>query len=871
MIISHTRSPLRTINIYFFLCACAKIILMKKKLSFIFFKIGALVSAVLVFVFSVIGARSLVSAIIDVNRNTNILLSALCIGLLMPFEVACLLISVKIDAKVCRETNKEKVRKYGIASIIAGIGNVFGIISGIIILGMSDEELAEPLEFRNKNNPFVKFFAMIGLEDSSPYVKNYLNEANMRSGIFMSAVIIILEIWLLYYQFHEHIIPEWADKVGKAESPFHYVFTSISIYVLFLLVCLTMLVYFAGTLNKRRSQKKRFLSSMITGGITASYCFFIFFESSLKSWKADSRIIWLNSLLIVIYSCAFIFSLLIIALSATRYLFKKDGKALLVLMIVFFSVICLVFGFRVSYNDYFRGKEIICYLTMMIYVACLLIWKPYTSVSIVGAVASGFYLLIKSITPVPYAGESASVFQEGDRVNYITFFISLAMVSISIYNQRINEGEKDERLEQLATIDELSGLFTYAHFINEAEEILKEKNDERKDKIILFLNVVNFKSINDQKGFAQGNNFLRALAEIIRQVFANDISSRVGDDHFVVLTSFDGVEEKIIELKEKTLAIDIIEGAKLEVGGYLPTGPEDDLRRGADKARYASSLKPKDNHPYVIYDKDMHNGYHKMQYIIHNVENAVHNGWLKVYYQPVVWSKNRKLCGAEALARWIDPKYGFLSPGEFIPVLENNRLIHILDAGVYEIVCRDIRAAIDEGKPVIPISINFSRLDFELMDAVQVLDDLMKKYNVPKEYIHVEITESALIDDLSSLNDSINRLKKEKYALWLDDFGSGYSSLNVLKDYEFDVLKIDMKFLSGFHEKPKSKIVIQSVINMAKDLGIKTLAEGVETDEEVDFLKNVGCERLQGYHFGKPIPKDELLEKIKSGELPLGI
>ena len=844
---------------------------MKKKLTFIFFKLGALVSAILVFVISVICARALVSAIVNINRSTNLLIGIICITLLMPFEVSSLLISVKIDARVCRETNREKVRKYGVASIISGIGNVFGIISGILIFKMSDEELLEPLEFKNKNNPFVKFLSMTGLEDNSPYVKNYLNEANMRSGVFMSAVIIILEIWLLFYQFNKHIIPEWADKVGKAESPFHYVFTSISIYVLFLLVGLTMLVYCASTLNKRGSPKKRFLASMITGGITAAYCFFIFFESSLKSWKADLRIIWLNSLLIAIYTCAFIFSLLIIALSATKYLLKKDGRALLVLMITFFSVICLVFGFRVSYNDYYRGKEIICYLTMMIYVACLLIWKPYTSVSIVGAVASGFYILIKSIVPSPYEGETASVFQEGDMVNYITFFISLGMVSISIYNQRMNEGEKEEKLEQLATIDELSGLFTYVHFINEAEEILEEKNDERQDKVILFFNVVNFKSINDQKGFAQGNNFLRELAEITRQVFNKDIASRVGDDHFVVLTAFDGVDAKIKELKEKTLAIDIIEGAKLEIGGYLPTGPDDDLRRGVDKARYASSLKLKDNRPYVIYDKVMHNGYHKMQYIIHNVENAVHNGWLKVYYQPVVWSKDRKLCGTEALARWIDPKYGFLSPGEFIPVLENNRLIHILDAGVYEIVCRDIREALDEGKPVVPVSINFSRLDFELMDAVQVLDDLMKKYNVPKEYIHVEITESALIDDLSSLNDSINRLKKEKYALWLDDFGSGYSSLNVLKDYEFDVLKIDMKFLSGFHEKPKSKIVIQSVINMAKALGIKTLAEGVETDEEVEFLKNVGCERLQGYHFGKPIPKEELLEKIDNGELPLGV
>ena len=844
---------------------------MKKKLSFIFFKIGAFVSAILVFIFAVIGARALVSALVsETARTLNIILSILSLAVFMPLEASSLLFSVKINARVSKETDREKVKKYGIISIIFGAGNVFGLVSGIIILTMSDEELKEPLEFKNKNNPFIRFFTMVGLEDTSPYVKNYLNEANMRSGVFMSAVIILLELWLLYYQFTKHIIPDWDTKVGSSPTPFHYVFTSISLYLLFLFVGLTMLVFCAGTLNRRFSPKTRFILTTAVASVAAIYCFFIFFETSLKNWNG-TRYIWMNSLLVGIYTCAFIFALLVIAISIVKYILKKEGRPLFVLIIIFFTVICLIFGFRVSYNDYYRGKEIICYLTMMIYVACLLIWKPYTSVSIVGAVASGFYILIKAIVPSPYEGLTASVFQDGDTVNYITFFISLAMVSISIYNQRLNEGEKEERLEQLATIDELSGLYTYAHFINESEEILKPRNAERKDKMFLFFNVVNFKSINDQKGFAQGNNFLRELAEITRQVFSDDIASRVGDDHFVVLTSFEGVEEKIKDLREKTLAIDIIEGAKLEIGGYLPTGPEDDLRRGVDKSRYASSLKLKDNRPYVLYDRVMHNGYHKMQYIIHNVENAVQNGWLKVYYQPVVWSKNRKLCGAEALARWIDPKYGFLSPGEFIPILENHRLIHILDAGVYEIVCRDIREAIDQGKPVIPVSINFSRLDFELMDAVQVLDDLMKKYNVPKEYIHVEITESALIDDLSSLNDSVNRLKKENYALWLDDFGSGYSSLNVLKDYEFDVLKIDMKFLSGFHEKPKSKIVIQSVINMAKDLGIKTLAEGVETDEEVEFLKSVGCERLQGYHFGKPIPKEELLEKIKSGELPLGI
>ena len=844
---------------------------MKKRLVFIFFKLGALIAAALIIFSATFGARSLVNYVVG-NGNKDLEFALIFINFLfaLPLAVFSLIATLKIDVRVAQSINKEQAKKYGIIAIIAGLGNIFSIVSGALVLTMNEEELEAKFEVKNKRNFFYRLFIMTGLEENSTYVKNYLNEANMRSGVFMSVVIVALEMWMLFRQSEKYIIPGWSANVNSFQTGFMFIFKNVSLFILFMLVGLTMLVFCLTFLEKRRSNKYKFLLNTIIAGVTAAYCFCVFLEPNLSSW-GSVRYTWLNALLISLYSSALVFSLLVIAFSAVHYLLKKNAKSLLVLAIIFFSVICLVFGFRVSYDDYYRGKEIMCYLTMMIYVACLLIWKPYTSVAIVGAIASGFYILIKSITPVPKEGFTASVFQDGDMVNYITFFISLGMVSISIYNQRLNEGEKDERLEQLATIDELSGLFTYPHFINEAAEILSPNNYEREDKLLLFFNVINFKSINDQKGFAQGNNFIREVARVTKEVFDEGIYSRVGDDHFVVLTDCKTVNEKIAQLREKTLQIDIVPGARLEVGGYIPTGPEDDLRRGVDKARYASSLKLREHQQFVLYDKAMHDGYHKMQYIIHNVENAVANGWLKVYYQPVVWSKNRKLCGAEALARWIDPKYGFLSPGEFIPILENNRLIHILDAGVYEIVCRDIREALDNKKPVFPVSINFSRLDFELMDAVQILDDLMKKYNVPKDYIHVEITESALIDDMSSLNDSVARLKKEEYALWLDDFGSGYSSLNVLKDYEFDVLKIDMKFLSEFHEKPKSKVIIKSVIDMAEKLGIKTLAEGVETDEEVEFLKSVGCERLQGYRFGKPIPREELVAKIDSDELPLGV
>jgi EAL domain-containing protein (putative c-di-GMP-specific phosphodiesterase class I) len=173
----------------------------------------------------------------------------------------------------------------------------------------------------------------------------------------------------------------------------------------------------------------------------------------------------------------------------------------------------------------------------------------------------------------------------------------------------------------------------------------------------------------------------------------------------------------------------------------------------------------------------------------------------------------------------------------------------------------------DAGKPVVPVSLNFSRLDFELMDAVKELDDLAVKYRIPKEMIHVEVTESALTDNDSKLNEAINRFKELGYSLWLDDFGSGYSSLNVLKDYQFDVLKLDMRFLSNLEDSEKARTLIDCIIKMANRINMLTLTEGVETKTQAEFLNEAGCSRLQGYLFGKPLSREALYDRIDRGEL----
>ena len=306
----------------------------------------------------------------------------------------------------------------------------------------------------------------------------------------------------------------------------------------------------------------------------------------------------------------------------------------------------------------------------------------------------------------------------------------------------------------------------------------------------------------------------------------------------------------------------------INCGGYHLSNPGEDPRMAIDRARYAAHLiKNRFSTIYAEYDKTMSEEYHKRLYIVNNIDNAVNNGWIVPFYQPVVWSDTEELCGFEALARWKDPIYGQLSPIEFIPVLEEYRLIHKLDKSIFESVCRDMRWALDDGKPVVPVSLNFSRLDFELMDAVQELEDIVARYRIPKEMIHVEVTESALTDNFLKLNAAMNRIKELGYSLWLDDFGSGYSSLNVLKDYQFDVIKIDMRFLSNFESSEKSRTLIDCIVQMADRIHMLTLTEGVETEAQAEFLNKIGCGRLQGYLFGKPIPKEDVYSRIDKGEL----
>ena len=259
------------------------------------------------------------------------------------------------------------------------------------------------------------------------------------------------------------------------------------------------------------------------------------------------------------------------------------------------------------------------------------------------------------------------------------------------------------------------------------------------------------------------------------------------------------------------------------------------------------------------------------RYIVEHLDEAIEKGWIKPYFQPVIRTVSRQLCGMEALARWEDPEWGLLPPACFIGVLEKHRRIHELDACIVRQVCALYREAVLGRGALIPVSVNLSRLDYELCDIFAVVEEAVQAHLMPRNFLCIEITESALNQNGELMHRCIDRFRGAGYQVWMDDFGSGYSSLNVLKDFAFDELKVDMYFLSDFHQR--SRRILSSIVHMAKEIDIQTLVEGVETEEQFQFLRNIGFEKVQGYLFGKPMPYLDcirhVLEQGLSVEAPM--
>ncbi|MBR2529053.1 MAG: EAL domain-containing protein [Blautia sp.] len=251
----------------------------------------------------------------------------------------------------------------------------------------------------------------------------------------------------------------------------------------------------------------------------------------------------------------------------------------------------------------------------------------------------------------------------------------------------------------------------------------------------------------------------------------------------------------------------------------------------------------------------------KSMHIIESFEAALAMRFIQPYYQPVIRTSTRQLCSFEALARWIDPEIGMIWPDEFIPVLEQEGMIYRLDAEILRQVCARIRSSIASGETPIPVSVNLSRLDFTLCDIFRIVDDIVSDYRIPHDFVYFEITESVMAEQKDLLMRIVERFRSAGYQIWMDDFGSAYSSLNVLKEFSFDELKLDMSFLQPFNLR--SKRIVAAIVRMAKVIDVHTLVEGNETEEQFAYLRDIGCEKVQGYYFGKPMPYEKAIAHIQ--------
>lgn len=408
-------------------------------------------------------------------------------------------------------------------------------------------------------------------------------------------------------------------------------------------------------------------------------------------------------------------------------------------------------------------------------------------------------------------------------------------------------------------IDELTGL----HNLNGALIHLQGHGEyaASDSSVIIYLNVMNFKSFNQKYGFAGGNEFLKGIAAEIQNIFSRELVARTGGDQFIILAdsiSEQDIIERLALVRAAALKYQRGLQMRIKAGIYVATGKEDDPVVMVDRAKMAcdSIIKVYDR-SYNFYDEELDKKNELRQYVIDNFENAFKQRYFRVFYQNKVRTLTGKICGYEALARWQDPVMGLISPAVFVEVLESVHLVHKLDICIIDMVCEELRHDMDSGYAVEPVSINLSQLDFELCDIMSEIDKCRKKYDIPVKLLHIEVTESAIASGSEFLAAQIRKFRAAGYEVWMDDFGSGYSSLNNLKSYDFDVLKIDMGFMRSFEDNKKSRVILGSIVNMAKELGIHTLAEGVETQEQFDFLRRIGCEMIQGYLFGKPKPYDE--------------
>ena len=424
----------------------------------------------------------------------------------------------------------------------------------------------------------------------------------------------------------------------------------------------------------------------------------------------------------------------------------------------------------------------------------------------------------------------------------------------------------EESLVRASNYDYLTGLPSMTYFFELAEAARESMVARGENPALLYMDLSGMKFFNAKYGFAAGDELLKEFAKVLVHTFGSECCCRIGGDHFAAFSKGEGLEDVLRQFFEDYREANGGKNLPVRVGIYLDGTEGARVSIACDRAKFAcDSLHNSYESGFNYYDSRLRDELELRRHVLTHFDRALEEGWIKVYYQAIVGAVNGRVCDEEALSRWVDPKKGMLSPIEFIPALEDAGLIYKLDLYMVDRVLEKMKLQEAMGAPVVPHSINLSRSDFETCDIVEEIRKRVDDSGFARTMITIEITESMIGNDFGFMKEQVDRFRSLGFPVWMDDFGSGYSSLEVLQTIQFDLIKFDMSFMQRLDEGESTKILLTELMKMATSLGVDTVCEGVETEAQVRFLQEIGCSKMQGYYFSKPIPMGTVFERYENG------
>ncbi len=434
--------------------------------------------------------------------------------------------------------------------------------------------------------------------------------------------------------------------------------------------------------------------------------------------------------------------------------------------------------------------------------------------------------------------------------------------------RKIEQAAKDRQIIELHRYiekDSLTGLYNRETFYQRASALIQRDPDRQYS--IIYLDISCFKVINDLFHVETGNLILKTAAYYFMAVIdeAYGACGRIEADHFVVCIPTDRFNiERMLEGLDQTIqSLGVRHNILFYAGIYPVDNPFLPVDQMCDRAHMAlNKIKGNYMNRYAYYDTSMRDLMMQEQMIVRDMEFALQEQQFVIYLQPVYNIEKNHIVSAEALVRWMHPTDGVISPGKFIPIFERNGFIVRLDRFVWESVCRFLHDRRQRGEEIVPVSVNVSRLNFYNRDLLEFLLGLLEKYDLEAYMLKLEVTESAYTDNPYQLCSIINSFREHGFPVLMDDFGSGFSSLNMLKNLPMDVLKIDMGFVQELESSERANIVMKGIVNLAKELNMGVIVEGVETKRQLDLLAAIGCDEIQGYYFSRPLPVQDFVDLL---------